>query len=48
MSTMDSTLEKESKTREVVVDPDWCAGCGDFGVLKSLKTATTDNGVKAH
>ncbi len=48
MSTMDSTLEKESKTREVVVDPDWCAGCGDFGVLRSLKKATTDKDLKPH
>ncbi|MCH7774804.1 MAG: 2-oxoacid ferredoxin oxidoreductase, partial [Bacteroidetes bacterium] len=48
MSTMDSTLEKESKTREVVVDPDWCAGCGGFGVLRSLKKATSDKELKPH
>ena len=48
MSTIDSTLEKESKTREVFVDPDWCAGCGDFGVLRSLKKATTDKELKPH
>ena len=48
MSTVLTAIEERSKTREVVVDPDWCAGCGDFGVLKSLKTATTDNGVKHH
>jgi 2-oxoglutarate ferredoxin oxidoreductase subunit beta len=48
MSTEVSTLEEKSKTREVVVDPDWCAGCGDFGVLRSLKKATTDKEVKPH
>ena len=48
MSTVLTVIEEKSKTREVVVEPDWCAGCGDFGVLKSLKTATTDNGVKPH
>ena len=48
MSTVVAAAKEKSKTREVVVDPDWCAGCGDFGVLKSLKTATTDNGVKPH
>ena len=48
MSTVLTATKEKSKTREVVVDPDWCAGCGDFGVLKSLKSATTDNGVKPH
>jgi len=48
MSTVLTATKEKSKTREVVVEPDWCAGCGDFGVLKSLKTATTDNGVKPH
>ncbi len=48
MSTVVAAAKEKSKTREVVVEPDWCAGCGDFGVLRSLKTATTDNGVKPH
>ena len=48
MSTVLTATKEKNKTREVVVDPDWCAGCGDFGVLKSLKSATTDNGVKPH
>ncbi|HLG17678.1 MAG TPA: thiamine pyrophosphate-dependent enzyme [Blastocatellia bacterium] len=26
---------------ESAVDPDWCPGCGDFGVLKSLKMAAS-------
>lgn len=30
------------------VDPDWCPGCGDFGVLKSVQTAAARNGVEPH
>ena len=35
----------ETPTRTIkdldTVHPDWCAGCGDFGVLKSLKEASS-------
>ena len=27
------------------VDPDWCPGCGDFGVLKAVKAAAGKSGV---
>ncbi len=30
------------------VDPDWCPGCGDFGVLNSLKKACVELGLKPH
>ena len=30
------------------VDPDWCPGCGDFGVLKSLQKACADLGLQPH
>ncbi len=30
------------------VDPDWCAGCGDFGVLRGLQKAVADLGLKPH
>jgi len=30
------------------VHPDWCPGCGDFGVLKSLKQAAVDLGIQPH
>ena len=30
------------------VDPDWCAGCGDFGVLNSLRKACIELGLKPH
>ena len=30
------------------VDPDWCPGCGDFGVLASLKGALAELQIPAH
>ena len=29
-------------------DPDWCPGCGDFGVLNSLQRACAELGLKPH
>jgi 2-oxoglutarate ferredoxin oxidoreductase subunit beta len=30
------------------VHPDWCPGCGDFGVLKALKEAAVELGIPPH
>ena len=30
------------------VDPDWCPGCGDFGVLTALKQALAELGIRPH
>ena len=30
------------------VDPDWCVGCGDFGVLNSLQRACAGLGLRPH
>ena len=30
------------------VDPDWCPGCGDFGVLSALKQAIVELGLQPH
>lgn len=30
------------------VHPDWCAGCGDFGVLRSLQTACAELSLQPH
>ncbi|HUK81042.1 MAG TPA: 2-oxoacid:ferredoxin oxidoreductase subunit beta [Verrucomicrobiae bacterium] len=30
------------------VDPDWCPGCGDFGVLAALQTALAELGLRPH
>src|SRR5262245_38725063 len=29
-------------------EPDWCPGCGDFGVLTALKMALAELGVRPH
>src|SRR6266513_2392295 len=29
-------------------EPDWCPGCGDFGVLTALKQALSELGVRPH
>lgn len=31
-----------------LVDPDWCPGCGDFGVLNGLQRACAELGLKPH
>jgi len=36
------------KDFEGPVDPDWCPGCGDFGVLKSLKEALLERHIAGH
>ena len=30
------------------ISPDWCAGCGDFGVLNSLQRACAELGLRPH
>ena len=30
------------------VDPDWCPGCGDFGVLNGLQKACSELGLRPH
>ena len=36
------------KELEGPVDPDWCPGCGDFGVLKSIKEAIVELKIPPH
>src|SRR5262245_39583487 len=43
---MATVIELPIETYESIVDPDWCPGCGDFGVLKSLKMASGKLGIK--
>ena len=31
-----------------MAEPDWCPGCGDFGVLSALKQALADLGIRPH
>ena len=30
------------------IEPDWCAGCGDFGVLNGLQRACAELGLRPH
>ena len=48
---VETTVEKTKITGidfKGKVDPDWCPGCGDFGVLKSLQKACADLGLQPH
>ncbi len=40
--------ELKPKDYKGKVDPDWCPGCGDFGVLNSLQKACAELGRKPH
>jgi 2-oxoglutarate ferredoxin oxidoreductase subunit beta len=42
---VDPATAKEYKGK---VEPDWCPGCGDFGVLNSLRKTCLDLGLKPH
>src|SRR6266508_5344442 len=43
-----ATAELTLQSLEGDVHPDWCPGCGDFGVLKSLKEAILELGIPPH
>jgi 2-oxoglutarate ferredoxin oxidoreductase subunit beta len=42
---MATVVELPIQSFESVVDPDWCPGCGDFAVLKSVKMGAAKAGV---
>lgn len=48
MSTATSLVELKPKDFKGKVDPDWCPGCGDFGVLNSLQKACSELGIRPH
>jgi 2-oxoglutarate ferredoxin oxidoreductase subunit beta len=43
-----ATVELTVKSLDSDVHPDWCPGCGDFGVLKSIKEAIVELGIPPH
>src|SRR5579885_1679381 len=43
---MATVIELPVETYKGPVDPDWCPGCGDFGVLRSVQEAAGKLGVK--
>ena len=42
------TASLQAKDFKGPVDPDWCPGCGDFGVLKGLQKACAELGLLPH
>ena len=42
---MATIVELPIESFEGIVDPDWCPGCCDFGVLKGVKVGATKAGV---
>lgn len=42
---MAAVIELPISTYESVVEPDWCPGCGDFGVLRALELAAGKLGI---
>ncbi|MFQ5743093.1 MAG: thiamine pyrophosphate-dependent enzyme [Acidobacteriota bacterium] len=55
MSAETTKTVEEKEFRELTakdfkgkVDPDWCPGCGDFGVLRSLQGACAELGLRPH
>jgi 2-oxoglutarate ferredoxin oxidoreductase subunit beta len=43
---MAAVVELPISTYEGAVEPDWCPGCGDFGVLRALQIAAGKLGIK--
>ena len=43
-----TTIELTARDFKGNVDPDWCPGCGDFGVLNSLQRACAELGLRPH
>ena len=41
-------IQLKAKDFKGQVEPDWCAGCGDFGVLNSLQKACAELGLRPH
>jgi 2-oxoglutarate/2-oxoacid ferredoxin oxidoreductase subunit beta len=43
---MASVIELPISAYESVVEPDWCPGCGDFGVLRAIEIAAGKLGIR--
>ena len=48
MADTNATLTLTAKDFKGKVDPDWCPGCGDFGVLSGLQRAVAELGLEPH
>lgn len=45
---VEEVVQLKPKDFKGKVDPDWCPGCGDFGVLSCLQKACVDLGLRPH
>ncbi len=43
-----TTIQLTPRDFKGKIDPDWCPGCGDFGVLNSLQRAAAELGLRPH
>ena len=48
MSDTNTQLPLTAKDFKGKVNPDWCPGCGDFGVLNGLQRAVSELGLQPH
>ena len=48
MTEKNTQITLTAKDFKGKVDPDWCPGCGDFGVLNSLQRAVSELGLQPH
>ena len=48
MSTAPTAVELKPKDFKGKVEPDWCPGCGDFGVLNTLQKVSAEMGLRPH
>ena len=48
MSTIEDVQQLKPKDYKSKVNPDWCPGCGDFGVLTGLQRACAELGIPPH
>ena len=48
VTTAPPIVQLKAKDFKGKVDPDWCPGCGDFGVLRSFQTVCAEMGLRPH
>lgn len=44
----DGTIKLDAKDFKSKINPDWCPGCGDFGVLNCVQRASAELGLQPH
>lgn len=47
-ATPGGTIQLQAKDFKSKINPDWCPGCGDFGVLNCVQRASAELGLQPH